>query len=78
MWYNLGIGFRTKFLKYGLTPLPIPVGQSMPTGGFGDFYLLYNYISRWIDVIDIVVGSVKKTVDAFPLFGLVGQCQHVE
>ena len=26
-----GLGFGPKFLKYGLPPLPIPVGQLMPT-----------------------------------------------
>ncbi len=60
MWYNLGVGFWTKFLKYGLPPLPIPVNQLMPLGGFGDFCNFYNYISRWTDAIDVVVGSIKK------------------
>ncbi len=59
MWYDLGVGVWTKFLD-----MVFPLSQSLSANqclrvGLGIFNF-YNYISRWIDAIDVVIGSVKK------------------
>jgi hypothetical protein len=46
--------------KIWSSPFPDPCRPIDALGWVWGFFNFYNYISQWIDAIDVVVGSVKK------------------
>jgi hypothetical protein len=49
-----------KISKIWSSPSPNPCRSIDALGWDWGFFNFYNYISQWIDAIDVVVGSVKK------------------